>query len=152
MRLRQLAKAGFFPAPVHGQYEFDATIRGVYRSYQTREERTITTADEVARKLKAERRIKEAAADLAEGKQISFAVARRVITSAFLQVKTRLLGIPSAIAPICAGQDAISIETRTRAAVVDALRELTAHKWQMPDDEQSPTAISEHRQGARPAE
>jgi hypothetical protein len=59
-RHRQLADEGFFPKPVEGEYQRDATIRGVLRFYREWKDRAAgDLAGEKLAKLRTERMIAE---------------------------------------------------------------------------------------------
>lgn len=63
-QLRNIAKAGYFPAPVDGQYDWVATVRGLLKYFREQKEtlakRKEKIADEQHRRFKREN-------DLAEG-------------------------------------------------------------------------------------
>jgi hypothetical protein len=54
-RLRQLAKAGYFPPPERGQYQYAATIRGLFKYYREDHHNTSRTLNDAKlSKLKAD--------------------------------------------------------------------------------------------------
>lgn len=59
-RHRQISKDGYFPPPLNGQYQFTATIQGMFRHYrELSQKRNSSTEDEKRKKLTAERKIEE---------------------------------------------------------------------------------------------
>ena len=59
-RHRQISKDGYFPPPHNGQYQFTATIQGLFRHYrELSQKRNSSTEDEKRKKLTAERKIEE---------------------------------------------------------------------------------------------
>ena len=59
-RHRQIAKDGYFPPPINGEYQFTATIQGMFRHYrELSKKRNSSIEGEKAKKLTAERKIEE---------------------------------------------------------------------------------------------
>jgi hypothetical protein len=80
-RLRQLAKAGYFPPPVKGQYQQTVTIRGLFKYYREDHNQSAKTLNDAKlTKLKADAEM--AQLKLAEAKRD---VIRRDVVSTFLR-------------------------------------------------------------------
>ena len=80
-RLRQLAKAGYFPAPVKGKYQQTTTIRGLFKYYREDHNQSAKTLNDAKlTKLKADAEM--AQLKLAEAKRD---VIRRDVVSTFLR-------------------------------------------------------------------
>jgi hypothetical protein len=104
-RHRQLAKSGFFPPPANGQYELNATIRGLFRYYressqkqdelrvqQTRKEKALAIRIETENKVRA-------------GRLIEPEIMREEIARAFSLVRQAILSGQAEVPPRANPQD-----------------------------------------------
>jgi len=100
--MRQLAKEGYFPDPVQGEYKFHETIRGLIRHYQTITSKY--TGERAMIQLDRERsraRLEKARANIAEIKEarmrnelLPAAAVEAVWSARVLLTKQRVMQLP----------------------------------------------------------
>jgi len=99
-RHRQLAKDGYFPPPIKGQYQFTPTLQGMFRYYRELQHRGNNDfAMERLRKTRAEANL----AEIRLAKERKDALDRhsvvRIWENIIMVIRQKLLALPSKIAP-----------------------------------------------------
>lgn len=137
-RLRQLAKAGYFPPPVKGQYQQTVTIRGLFKYYREDHNQSAKTLNDAKlTKLKADAEM--AQLKLAEAKRD---VIRRNVVSVFLRswiAKLDLLltaELENNLPPVLLGQP-IEVLRKEMRDCHDRLREATKRGLVLYDEQHS---------------
>ena len=126
-RHRQLAKDGWFPPPVRGQYQLIPTLQGMFKYYRTSMDGgTHGTRFREARDMREEARARSAMvkAKMDESQVVPVEEALRLITRSAGQVRTRLLAIPAKAAALLEGKGVTERAAVIRQEVDDALAEL----------------------------
>lgn len=138
-RHRQLADAGYFPAPSRGVYEAVPTMKGVGRYYREQiQKKTGTYNESKAREKAAKARLAEADADERDEKLLSVETVSATNSAILTAFVTRLCNFGDGIGNICHQQSAEFISERINASLRSALREV-AKLPHVPPDEKKKT-------------
>jgi len=130
-RHRQLAKDGWFPPPIRGEYQLSPTVKGILKFYRTAMEgKQQGSRFREARDMREEARARSAMvkAKMDESQAVPVEHAIRLVTKAASQVRTRLLAIPAKAAALLEAKDVTQREILLRQEVDDALGELSKIK------------------------
>lgn len=99
-RHRQLAKEGYYPQPVRGEYKFRETLSGLLRWHRDQAaKKTGTLAEEKQRKLKAERMLIELHLRRENREALDADEVRRAWEFIGMNMRQRFMGLPAKIAP-----------------------------------------------------
>ena len=97
-RHRQLARAGYFPPPKGGYYQFEPTIQGLLRYYRVRNNKDKESfSDEKLMKLRAERKMAELQLEKAEGQMFKADEVVKSWSNITLTVRQKFLGLENKI-------------------------------------------------------
>ena len=97
-RHRQISKDGYFPPPLNGQYQFTASIQGMFRHYrELSQKRHSTTEDEKRKKLTAERKIEELKLARMMGNSLEAESVVRAWQGVVMIARQKLLGLENKI-------------------------------------------------------
>jgi len=95
-RHRQLAKDGFFPPPIKGEYQFRETINGMFRYYREMTKRARgSLAEQQLAKAKADRELAELEVARQRREVVPTADVERTWTRFIMAVRARLLQLPA---------------------------------------------------------
>ena len=128
-RIRQLVDEGVFPRHERGRYALVPVVRGYIHYLRERAVNADVGPDELgkhrARKLKAEADQLEMRSGEMRGELIAASEFHQMVTSAFTRVRSKMLALPSKLAPVVAiEKTAAEVEKVLRDAVHEALAEL----------------------------
>lgn len=126
-RHRQLAKAGFFPPPIQGDYQALLTLTGVIRHVREQQQKASGTLEqEKLKKLTAERQLAELDLARKRGEALD---ARAVVTAwenIVVTIRQKLLSMPAQLGPRLAYlKEQHKIEEALEREVEDYLVELS---------------------------
>jgi len=97
-RHRQIAKDGYFPPPLNGQYQFAATLQGLFRYYrELSKKRHSSIEDEKRKKLTAERKIEELKLARMMGNSLEAESVVRAWQGVVMIARQKLLGLENKI-------------------------------------------------------
>tara|TARA_Y100000588_G_C14233890_1_gene916408 strand:- start:43 stop:561 length:519 start_codon:yes stop_codon:yes gene_type:complete len=97
-RHRQIAKEGYFPPPINGEYQFSAAIQGMFRYYrELSAKRSSTLEDEKQKKLAAERKISELNLARMRGELLDASGVEKEWGNIILTTRQKLLGMENKI-------------------------------------------------------
>lgn len=97
-RHRQIAKEGYFSPPLKGQYQFTATIQGLFRHYrELSQKRNSSTEDEKRKKLTAERKIEELKLARMMGNSLDAEAVVRAWQGVVMIARQKLLGMENKV-------------------------------------------------------
>jgi len=97
-RHRQIAKDGYFPPPINGQYQMAVTLQGMFRYYrELSAKRSSTVEDEKQKKLAAERKIAELTLSKLRGEVFKAGSVVRCWENITLTVRQKFLGMENKI-------------------------------------------------------
>lgn len=82
--------------------------------------------------LRERLRLLRVKAEQAEGRVILVAEARREFGRAAATTKSKLMAVPSSVAPLVVGKDIHEIEERLKTAIRDACEAIQKHDWNKP--------------------
>jgi len=124
-RHRQLAKAGYFPPPLRGEYQLGPAIKGLFRYYNERLQKKDTVFEDArGREKSAKARLAEMAADIQEGKLLTVDAVSEANSSILTSLVTRLCNFGDGVANVCHNQPAEFIADRVNGGLRSALREV----------------------------
>ncbi len=130
-RIRQLVDEGVIPREERGRYALVPAVRGYVQYLRERAVNADVGQDELGqyrvRKLKAEAELAEMKSAETRGELVRAEDYTSMMVASFSRVRTRLLAVPSTIAPHLLGLDAAKDAQRiVKDAIYEALRELAA--------------------------
>jgi len=97
-RHRQIAKEGFFPPPINGQYQMALTLQGLFRYYRELGKRKHSTFEsERTKKLAAERRIEELKLARMLGNSLDAEAVVRAWQNCIMVARQKLLALESKV-------------------------------------------------------
>ena len=130
-RIRQLVDEGVFPRHERGRYALVPVVRGYIHYLRERAVNADVGPDELgkhrARKLKAEADQLEMRSGEMRGELIPVSEFHAMVTGAFARVRSKMLALPSKLAPIVVMEEtAAKAESILRDAVCETLAELSS--------------------------
>jgi hypothetical protein len=97
-RHRQLAKDGYFPPPVKGQYQVGPTLAGMFRYYRETREARDALRDEKVRETRARADLFEIEKRVKEKELVPLDEAKSVLTATLSHVRSRFVALPAEMA------------------------------------------------------
>lgn len=145
-RHRQLAKDGYFPPPINGQYQLTSTLQGMFRYYR---EQMNKGSDEYALERLRKTRTEANLAEIRLAKERKDALDRKSVLETWenivMVIRQRLLSLPSKISPrLVYIDEQADIETEIDKEIVDALSDLSKPiSYRLSEDDESQNVIQE---------
>jgi phage terminase Nu1 subunit (DNA packaging protein) len=126
-RHRQLAKDGYFPHPIKGQYQLTLTLQGMFRYYRDLQGRSNDEfALERLRKTRAEANLAEIRLAKERKEALDCKSVMQTWENIAMVIRQKILALPSKIAPrLVYMDDQKVIEADLEKEVTDALEELS---------------------------
>lgn len=99
-RHRQLAKLGYFPPPIKGQYQMEPALQGVIRYLRDQAAKSENTLEqEKLKKLTAERQLAELLLATKKGEALDAAAVFKTWENMLVTFRQKLLAMPAQLAP-----------------------------------------------------
>jgi phage terminase Nu1 subunit (DNA packaging protein) len=126
-RHRQLAKDGYFPPPMKGQYQLTLTLQGMFRYYRDLQSRSNDEfAMERLRKTRAEANLAEIKLAKERKEALDCKSVMRTWENIAMVIRQKMLALPSKVAPrLVYMDDQKAIEADLDKEVTDSLEELS---------------------------
>ena len=144
-RHRQLAKMGYFPPPIKGQYQMEPALQGIIRYLRDQAAKSENTLEqEKLKKLTAERQLAELQLATKRGEALDAAAVFKTWENMLVTFRQKLLAMPAQIAPRVAflkNQD--EVETALEREVNDYLIDLSKPQNYAETDEEPSEAESD---------
>ncbi len=150
-RHRQLAKDGYFPSPINGQYQLTLTLQGMFRYYREQQNKG---NDEFAMERIRKTRTEANLAEIRLAKERKDALDRKSVLETWenvvMVIRQRLLSLPSKLSPRLVFIDGQGeIEKELDREIVEALSDLSKPiTYKLSEDDASEEIIQE---GAEPS-
>lgn len=152
-RVQQLTAENVIPRAERGRYELVPAVQGYIRYLQDRRAVSDTgsgdpISDAKMRLLKARARAAEAEADQLEGKLLDRAEVERSWTTLVLNMRARMLAIPTRAAPrVLAAQSLAEASALLEQFITDALNELAQQSIEPDQADGQPGASADGAEG-----
>tara|TARA_R100000152_G_C6677010_1_gene111851 strand:- start:113 stop:676 length:564 start_codon:yes stop_codon:yes gene_type:complete len=156
-RHRQLAKMGYFPPPIKGQYQMEPALQGIIRYLRDQAAKSENTLEqEKLKKLTAERQLAELLLATKRGEALDAAAVFKTWENMLVTFRQKLLAMPAQLSPRVAflkTQD--EVETALEREVNDYLIDLSKPQNYAETDEEPSEAEGdgpeEIHEGNKPA-
>lgn len=123
--LRDKITHGFIPKSVNGRWPTLETIKGCFRYLkETRPAGSVSMNEAKTRRAVAQAISAEVQAERDKGSVVAVDEARMTFAKCGAKVKTRMLAIPSAVAPKLVGLGVAEMDAKLREHIVDGLTDL----------------------------